>query len=201
MKYLNIRGTSGTGKTHATKALMEYSEAVPYMHTEKGKPLVYKGQVMSIPVYFLGSYKTSCGGCDTIPSVKIVAGLLDTLTNEHEHGTIVFEGLMISHMIGTVGAKLKELGVEKSILAFLDTDIETAIQRVKDRRLAAGNTKPLNEDNTRKDHPRVIAARNNAIEQGFQVYDIDHKNAVEVTKTLLNKMLSGESIEFKSNKI
>jgi thymidylate kinase len=44
--------------------------------------------------------------------------------------------------------EMADLGIPM-VFAYMDTDIEICVQRIKERRLAKGNTKPLNEENTR----------------------------------------------------
>jgi len=187
MKAFNLRGTNGSGKTHIARLLIGMSGAAPVDLIAK-KPLVYRGRLFDKPFYILGSYVTQCGGCDTIPSVSIVAKLLTDLRNSGEDGIVFYEGLMISHMIGTVGNTVKDWGKDH-IMGFLDTPVETCIARVKARRLEKGNFKPFDPNKTLvKDYSAVRAARKNAIRGGFVVEDIDHMNALQNVVKLLGEM-------------
>lgn len=177
-KSIQVSGTSGSGKTTLVRHYLESSGAVPLRFNEKNKPTVYAGLWEGKPLFFLGHYLTTSGGCDTIPSVKIVASLLQALDNDYGNGICLFEGLMISHMVGTVGAMQVELGVENHVRAFLDTPLDICLARVQGRRDARGNTKPFNPDNTIKDHPRVIAARDNCEKVDIKTFTINYENAV-----------------------
>lgn len=188
MKAFNLRGTNGSGKTHVARLLIRMSGATPVDLVAK-KPLMYRGQMFDKPFFVLGSYATQCGGCDTIPSVSIVANLLTDLRNSNVDGLVFYEGLMISHMIGTVGNTVKDWGTDH-VMGFLDTPVETCIARVKARRLEKGNFKPFDPNKTLvKDYAAVKAARRNAIAAGFVVEDIDHKDAMQNVVRLIGGML------------
>lgn len=193
VKSLQICGTSGSGKTTLVRGLFNQMCPQPIMwldgngkdkpyairNTKAKKVAVYEGEHCDQFFLILGSYETTCGGCDTIPSVKIVARLLDTINtiprfNDH---VCIFEGLMLSHMIGTVGAKQEELGLQHHWRAYLDTPLNVCLDRVAERRRAAGNTKPFNPANTQKDWPRVRQSRENWMNMGGIHRDIDHADA------------------------
>jgi hypothetical protein len=182
----NPRGTSGSGKTTIVRELLRYSGATPVQWAGK-KPVLYQGQMMSVPLWVIGSYQTTCGGCDTIDSVHKVAELLVPLMNDPGPGIVIYEGLMISHMIGTVGAAVKPYG-QRHVMAFLDTPLQTCLDRVRARRLAAGQTKPLNVENTTKDHRAVQNCMRNAADQGFRVVSLNHLRASQQTMEILNEL-------------
>jgi hypothetical protein len=191
MNSIQICGTSGSGKTTLVRELMKQSNAAIAGRNEKGKVDMYSGLLTPenvfgslgamtfglgpVEVLFLGSYETVCGGCDTIPSVKVVAAMLEDLAQSEDHFLVFFEGLMISHMVGTVGAAQKALP-GKHVRAFLDTPLNVCLDRVLERRKARGQTKPFNPTNTQKDWPRVRQCRENCMKQGIPVYDLDHLN-------------------------
>ena len=186
-RAFNLRGTNGAGKTHVARHLLQCSMAKP--HTKRGKKIAtYKGDLYGQDFIIFGSYETNCGGCDTIPSVHIVAEMLDkylALPNT----LIFYEGLMISHMIGTVGATVKMHPKWLHTMGFLDTPLETCIARVQQRRLDQGNTKPFDPERTLvKDYKAVRRARENAIDQDFHVVDVRHDHAVVDVLTYLRKL-------------
>jgi hypothetical protein len=184
MNAFNLRGTNGSGKTYVATALLARSNARPFEHTTKKsgkiKPLIYRGELFNLPFYIFGSYETYCGGCDTIPSVHIVAELLDRhLRNPSNPGLVFYEGLMISHMLGTVG-NIAHLYNSRHVMAFLDTPIEVCIERVRSRRAERGNIKPFDPNRTLVgDYKAVKQAKQNALRAGFAVVDIDHTLAVD----------------------
>lgn len=187
-KAFNLRGTNGSGKTFVARQLIAQSSAKPVDWAGK-KPILYLGSIYGHRIYFLGSYEANCGGCDTIPSVHIVADMLKDIMDAPGEGIVFYEGLMISHMIGTVGAAVKPYG-DRHIMAFLDTPLHVCIARVVKRRMARGNDKPFDPNRTLvKDHAAVKKARFNAMKQGFKVIDIDYKLAVEEVSFALRQLL------------
>ena len=188
IKSLQVCGTSGSGKTTLVRQLYEESNCEPIIWLDTktktptmlvtSKPLVSVGEHPDLGrIFVLGSYATVCGGCDTIPSVKIVAQALRDLDASYNGGICVFEGLMISHMIGTVGEAQKELGVERHWRAYLDTELSQCLENVLARRKARGQTKPFNPANTQADWPRVRQSRSNWITQGGTAVNISYENA------------------------
>ena len=193
IRYYNLRGTSGTGKTTVARALINKSNAKPAWFSEgeynnikklkNGRVLGLEGRWANCDIILLGNYDQTCGGCDTIPSVKIVAHMLGVLHEDYSgnpaaHCLVFFEGLMISHMIGTVGNKLKELNLQGKI-GFLDTPLDTALVRVQDRRDSRGDTRPFNPDNTIKDYRAVEMCKQNCYRQGFPVEVVTHLTSID----------------------
>jgi len=193
-KYLQIRGTSGTGKTTIVKQLMMDSEAQPDFINEgefddikripPGKVLAYRGHYAEVPLIFLGSYEAVCGGCDTIPSVHITAKLMSEYLKTEEC-IVVMEGLMISHMLGTVGAAQAEHGKENGILAFLDTPLDVALVRIQQRRDDRGEKRPFNPDNTIKDFDAVRLSEAKALRDGFRVQTIPYEHPMPAVANMI----------------
>lgn len=175
-RAFNLRGTNGSGKTHVARHLIQCSMAKPY--TRRGsKILTYKGSLYGCDLILFGSYETNCGGCDTIPSVHIVSELLHKYM-AYDNTMIFYEGLMISHMIGTVGEAAKQYPYHH-VMGFLDTPLEMCIERVKQRRLSVGNAKPFDPERTLvKDYKAVERAKVNATNQGLQTVTIRWDHAV-----------------------
>lgn len=194
-KSLQICGTSGSGKTTIVRALMLVCNAEAIRWNEKGtKPVMYAGDHPDgTRMYFLGSYETVCGGCDTINGVAVVAQLLQDLHDEGADGICIFEGLMHSHMVGTIGAKQIELGVENHQRAFLDTPLKVCLDRVLQRRAESARlkgklVKPFNTANTQKDWPRVRQCMFNCEKQGIIVHDVFYKSATEAIMQIIEEM-------------
>jgi len=106
-----------------------------------------------------------------------VAELLERYqTSPGYHGIIFFEGMMISHMLGTVGAvQLKHDA--RSYLAFLDTPLDVCINRVKKRREERGDLRPFDPRNVVLDHPRVELSKKRALKLGYRVLNVRHDQA------------------------
>lgn len=199
-KAFNLRGTNGSGKTFVARALIKETGAEPCEYSEKGKIRSYLGYLHSQepdghfkhPIVILGSYAAQCGGCDTIPSVGIVANMLRSymLDPKMQRGLVFYEGLMISHMIGTVGNAARAFGYDH-VMGFLTTPLDVCIARVRARREERGaDGAGFDPKNIIADHPRVRSARQNAMNQGFTVVDVPYENAVGFTLGYIREQLS-----------
>jgi len=93
-------------------------------------------------------------------------------------GHVFYEGLLGSEYYGKLGAASEQYG-DKHVFAFLDTPIEVCIERVKARRLAKGNTNPLNEENTRNRVRKILMLKQKLTNQGRVVVDIPYLTAGE----------------------
>lgn len=144
---VKLHGTSGSGKSTVARALMEGMEKWSILHPANRKVEAYKVHRPDFvkPLYVLGPYNAVCGGLDSLSDVGDHIRLLETYG---PLGHVFYEGLLGSEYYGRIG-KVSEMFGDQHIFAFLDTPIEVCIERIKARRLAKGNLKPLNESNTR----------------------------------------------------
>ena len=181
---VNLRGTSGSGKTTALRTLMARAEACGHtrqaylssVDQKKPKPLGY-AFVGTPPLYVLGSYETVCGGCDTLKTQDQVCGLVRHFA---PYGHVVFEGLLISHLYSRYEALNHELAAHGYVWAFLDTPLELCLARVQQRRDARGKAKhEFNPHNTvQKWHDmRRVYAR--CQEAGLDARWVAHETAGE----------------------
>jgi len=155
MSIVNLRGTSGSGKTWAVRQLMALYQAhgmswsyVPGTK-ERGVRAGYHEGIApwrTRPLRILGYYDgATCGGCDGIRTQLDAEQLLREAVSAN--ADCVFEGLLISHLRSRWARLPFELGVPWRFI-FLDTTLETCLQRATDRRVARGNLNPLNPKNT-----------------------------------------------------
>lgn len=159
---IQIRGTSGSGKTTAMRQVMEnLGELKPVFSPPRKRPLYYRS-VSSPLIYILGNYgEAACGGCDTIGSARIVYGVIETLKREEPAGVILAEGLLLSEDVRWTS---KLLGAK---ILFLTTPIEKCLERIRKRRKEAGNDKPLNEANTINRVATIERARLRLLDAGI----------------------------------
>jgi hypothetical protein len=148
---INLRGTSGAGKSTAVRALMAQCQNKPIYGELLGSRLPEAYELV-LPrcdrLYVLGPYTTPCGGCDRIQPFALVPSLIEKYA---EQGHVVFEGLLISTCYGAIGRLMEE---HDSVVMFLDTPLRVCIERVKARRRAAGKG-PVN--------PKLLAQKYAAI--------------------------------------
>lgn len=171
---LNVRGTSGSGKTYTVKSFMEFcGQALPVKDTD-GKVLAFMVHYNMVPVHFLGKYDNVCGGCDTLDTQDQVCNLVRFFS---QFGHVIFEGLIISHSFMryySLMQEMQELGIPMTI-ARMDTELETCIKRVTQRRLDKGNTKPFNTKNTEETWFSTIKSCDMFKEKGVKVRVIKHE--------------------------
>lgn len=133
---LNIRGTHGSGKSWIVHQLLKQP------HEEIG------GLGYWIPEWdcgIIGRYSNVCGGCDQIKSADEVVERVHKFADLFKH--VVFEGILVSHTFKRYSDLATELKDKDFWFLFLDTPLAKCISRVKDRRLAKGNEKPLDPKN------------------------------------------------------
>ena len=170
---INLRGTSGSGKTHTARSFME-AHAPDIQILDSGKTVAHCVYWRMQPVYLIGSYKNVCGGCDSITSQDMVCSLVRHFS---QFGHVIFEGLLMSHLYARYVDLYNELTEheEPFVFAFMDTPIETCIERIIQRRLAKGNMKELNTANTISKHESTQGVAKKFKQQGFDVRFINHK--------------------------
>jgi hypothetical protein len=147
---IQIRGTSGSGKTWVMREVMAamgdilWSHISPYdipkisRYVEgRKKPLWYAIGDLAV----LGHYEAACGGCDNIGSARQVYEVIQEVLPQCKN--ILCEGLLLSEDVKWT-SQLDDVHV-----LYLTTPVEQCIAQIKRRREEAGNTKPLNEANTR----------------------------------------------------
>lgn len=186
---VKLMGNSGSGKTTAVRQLMDLAQEV----TPLREGLRVKGYRLDFEdgprTYVLGSYENTCGGLDTIRTADEV---IDLVVRYAPLGNIVMEGLLSSTYIGKLGEFLMSYPTN---WVFLDTPLEECIERVKARRLLAGDSRPFNEENTRNRAKPIAAARIKLLNRGAWVFDMDGSNPA-AGQGLLQMLRHGASTNF-----
>lgn len=172
---VNIRGTHGSGKSTIVKNILERYEATPILEEGQKKPLGYFMDSCAGMLYVVGPYSTACGGCDAIQPYDRIWPLV---TKFAERGHVIFEGALVSSSYGNIGRDSVVYG-DQFVFAFLDTPLEVCLERIRQRRLAKGNTKPLDPKNTtskyegiQKSIPKIKT------EFGRRVVILDYRKAI-----------------------
>lgn len=153
---VDIRGTHGSGKSWLIHQLLDRYEHEPRYNrkiTKSKKPKLVGYVLPDIDTYILGPYKNVCGGCDQLGSPDFICDQLRDAATTYTN--VVLEGILVSHAYKRWIEMSKELKDHEYLFAFLNTPLKKCIARVKGRRLAAGNHKPLNPDSLIKDHNQI----------------------------------------------
>lgn len=87
------------------------------------------------PLHILGPYLGPIGGCDRI---RPYANILTLLDKYAPRGHVMFEGVLISDNYGQIGEWLEKRG-KQAVVAFLDTPLETCLERLNARTENPGN--------------------------------------------------------------
>jgi len=145
---INVRGTSGTGKSTVFRKIMEhFPERLRVMKEKRRQPFGYilRRPGRDRPVAVVGHYETPCGGCDTIGSYEEI---YDAVRASHDAGMdVLYEGLLISGESARP-IKLAKDGYPLHVLA-LNTPVEVCIASINERRWAKNPDKPpVKERNT-----------------------------------------------------
>lgn len=174
---INVRGNSGSGKTYLTRQFM----ATGKIHSAPEEPDVFM-YWKDTRWYILGRYTNTCGGCDTI---KTQVEIIERVQRYTKMGANVWlEGLIMSTIYGTVGGYSERFG-DRWVFAYLQPPIDVCLSRIYQRREEAGNTKPLNEANTRARVHSIESSRLKCIDRGRRVVDLDwHKPLPQLLKII-----------------
>lgn len=133
---IQIRGTSGSGKSTAMRAVMAHYKWTPVFVEGRKRPLYYFSEDRSLVV--LGHYEIDCGGCDTIGSAPDVYNTIKELPR-FPASIILSEGLLWGEDVKWT----LELAKEEIIHAFfLTTGLETCLEWVKKRQDGREPTDP-----------------------------------------------------------
>lgn len=141
---INIRGTHGSGKSTIVKELLNRYDAEPLMGQGK-RPEGYRMLTPFGVLLVVGHYETQCGGCDAIQPYALI---WPRVVEYASRGHVVFEGALVSSSYGNIGRDSEVYG-DQFVFAFLDTPLDVCLKRIRARRAAKGNEKPLDPKNTR----------------------------------------------------
>lgn len=172
---LNLRGTSGSGKTTVARRILSEYDSEPIMGMVPGgkKERIVGYQIGNL--WIPGSYENTCGGVDTY-SWKGAADYLEekvrlVAANGYH---VLFEGL-----VQTAGNK-RWTGVANDfplVWAFLDTPLEKCIERVLERN--GGREGKNNWFNLRASYDDCMQQRSRLQNLGLNFVIIEHQRAFE----------------------
>jgi len=167
---LRVAGTFGSGKTTAVRQFFSY----PNDTLMSGARIAgYRVAPIKLkrPVYVIGKYDNTCGGTDAI---KTQAEIAEKILRAHPLGHVLYEGALVSAsgLGGAVTQAVHPTGCD--VYAFLNTPLELCIERVKQRRLTAGNEKPFNPKNLVDKFDSVVNCYKNLRAAGYDVRLIDY---------------------------
>lgn len=184
---INLRGTSGSGKTTVVRKLME---------TAPSQPVVRSGKVIGMttapsrhwrqPLFFIGRYNNVCGGMDTVPTQADCATEVHRL---YDHGHVVCEGLLASGVgpKATLPAACIAAAGPNAWFLCLDTPLEVCLERVQRRRDERGDDRPFNPANTQAKWEQTRRAYELLEEGGANVRWLPYETAYEKVLKMLER--------------
>ena len=140
---INIRGTSGSGKTYVVKKILNAGNWKTWM--DGNKILGYYNVEKKWAI--IGPYDSACGGCDRIHTQQETEERIKQWLNWEFN--VIFEGVVISTIFErwyNFSISIKDKA--NMLFCYLDTPIETCIKEVEDRRERSGKDRKFNTENT-----------------------------------------------------
>lgn len=196
----NIRGTSGSGKTHLARAIMALFPEQTAIYQKKGAIHPLTGEVMKDrkqpmgyilnhpnrdkPLYVLGHYNTACGGADTLRGHDY---MYHTVREAHANGMdVLFESLLLSVEANRALELGKEFGEFVKFIQ-LTTPVDDCVASINQRRLTKDpEAQPVNEEGTRSKYRGSFKIADRLDAQGNTVYRLSRDEAFNFLKEQLH---------------
>jgi energy-coupling factor transporter ATP-binding protein EcfA2 len=188
---INIRGTSGSGKSTIVRHVMAlYNTKARIMKPDRRQPFAYalsspKVEGAAKMVAILGHYETSCGGCDTISKQS---DIFEAVRYFDDQGmAVIFEGLLLSGEV-TNTASLHKEGRELYVFGLDQVPIDLCLDSVNGRRKARlGEEKftPVKPENTVAKFRGTQQAMARLQKEGVEVLSCDRDTALRCILGLL----------------
>lgn len=139
---VQIRSTSGGGKTTCMRYLLECAQTQPRQYELPSGQItqVNEGTWKGHDFIAVGPYdKPGTGGCDRIKLVTDVIAVVHDYARNDPRAIIAFEGLLLAHSWGQMGESLHPEYGHRYYNMFLDTSEQQCIENVLQRRLDRGD--------------------------------------------------------------
>lgn len=184
---INIRGTSGAGKTVLIYEFFKWCSEITPIRNPKGVIKLYQCVYGDSLVYVLGEYPKgqTIGGCDRIQTQHEVRVLIDEYC---KHGNVLFEGLMITHIYGWYAEKAKTMPREYLFL-MLDAPFDECIDNIRKRRVIQGRPTELKDTvfkNAGKTYNAALRIRKKIIEDKLLMEILPMESRIERFRHILD---------------
>lgn len=185
---IQIRGTSGSGKTWIVNRLMRCYEFKPIVSKSKEIKGYY---CKDLNLFIVGKYTVACGGCDTIKSQDEVCKRIHKAAKNGWN--VLFEGLICSHIAARYAGLHKqysEQGIPVRFI-FLDTPLEECRKNINTRRAKKGKP-PVMAKNTEKDYTSTHRSRVNMHTAGVPNKDMPLLSSGKAYKYIVQHLTEQE---------
>jgi energy-coupling factor transporter ATP-binding protein EcfA2 len=180
---INIRGTSGSGKSTIVKKLMAlYNTREPQMLNGRRHPISYHCELPNHVLVAIGHYESNSGGCDSLPDLDTAFNLIKVAYACKMDS--VFEGVMVSGEYKRC-LELYKSGYPIHVIR-LTTPLQVCLDAIQQRRAAKGTTSEFNPARTIRRDGEVTRMTRRLQESGVPTYFLDRDAAVTKCRELLN---------------
>ena len=187
LKFVNIRGCNGSGKTTVIKEMMKYSNHFEVTETINNKCTVICTVFPEFNFLSFGSYTRDCGGCDVFskfkPEFESMVAFYDHFLDKfwNVKFNIIMEGVIISTINSTYSElfrKYQDRNTREVIGYFFTTPLEVCKERV----LSRNKGKEISEKLLRRKRNSVLRGANIFEEHGLKAVECDNSSfAIEDT--------------------
>ncbi len=191
---VNIRGTSGSGKSTVARRLIEALEGVGHANVQVTAQLGGRERVAGHqvgPVFFMGKYATDCGGVDSMSWKGAADDICDLVHHKLQFGHVVLEGLMVSSWGTGRLLDLWERCDRRLHVLMLSTPLEECLRSVNERRARRAEAlgkeySPVNPENTTAKYHGSLKGAQNLLARGMQTIKmVDREEAYTTARGLL----------------
>jgi predicted kinase len=176
MTIVSLRGTHGSGKSTVVKSILDRYTGMPVYEEGQRRPVGYNVKLPCGPLFIVGPYLTACGGCDAIQPYARIWPLVTRAAEKGEH--VLFEGALVSNSYGNIGRDSEVYG-DEFVFAMLDTPLDECLARIRKRREARGELKPLNPHHCARIYHSVQRTIKTAEQAGRRIVIVPHETAVK----------------------
>lgn len=212
-KIYSIRGTNGSGKSTLVRAFVPTLtgdhrggpvDLQPYKAPTKREPDRQKraegycfDTVDLGRVGVIGSYRTACGGLDSMNSFAVQQAAIVWMTLKLEPRHILAEGILASTVYGSWGefAERCRAAGDTYVWCYLDTPLEICLDRIRARQMNSGRgERPIKEELVADKIKAIKATRERALKEGHQVYDLPFQKA----ETAMRSIMRGTGSQYRA---
>jgi predicted ABC-type ATPase len=178
-----IKGTNGSGKSTVVRSLLEHLGRQSILRVNS-KEAGYRCKYQDGSLFVLGKYKTACGGLDSSFSYAGAADdLLRCIDKLAAQGHVCCEGVIAITSYGhdrmtRFADKLKRCG-HRMIFARIDTPAELCVERVKQRRREAGNTRPFDPAKLLDKYQSILKSQEQLLAAGYDARILPHEEPLQ----------------------
>lgn len=198
----SIRGTNGSGKSTLVRAFLPSLEGDhrggpidlnPYpapTKREPGRQKRVEGYGRDFPdlgrVVVIGSYKTACGGLDSVPSFPVQQGAIRWALDLAPHHVLA-EGILASTVYGSWGefSDWCETQNHHYVWCYLDTPLDICLERIHQRQEAAGRVREIKTELVADKIKAIKSTRERALKEGKMVYDVPFTAAEQAMRAIM----------------